>query len=103
MYVCTKEYGRFLRLQSVHEKSITNSQNCANQLVVFVIVCRIQDIENHRMQMFFDEWLPGCEILGIRTPVFDESTVVPRYSDSFRQQEKSHYIEESHYFEEYLL
>ena len=27
------------------------------------------------------------------------NTVEPRYSDSFHQQAKSHYIEESHYFE----
>ena len=30
------------------------------------------------------------------------TTVIPRYSDSFRQQTKSHYMEESHYFEESL-
>ena len=30
------------------------------------------------------------------------NTVIPRYSDSFRQQTKSHYIEECHYFELYL-
>ena len=29
-------------------------------------------------------------------------TVEPRYSDSFGQQAKSHYIKESHYFQVYL-
>ena len=33
---------------------------------------------------------------------FEFSTVEPRYSVSFRQQAKSHYIEESHYFEVWL-
>ena len=46
-------------------------------------------------------YIENWRIFDSRIQDAHRSTVEPRYSDSFRQQAKSHCIEESHYFEVY--